>query len=85
MTVTNQADLERYAGAAGRHVIRVQGRITISPLGHEVRVANDKTIVGVGSTGEIRAGEYLDVGGGVDEERWLTSSQAASGSRGRAT
>jgi pectate lyase len=57
VTVTNQAELERYAGASGRYVIRVQGRITISPLGTEVRVANDKTIVGVGSTGEIRAGQ----------------------------
>ncbi|KAH6687158.1 pectin lyase fold/virulence factor [Plectosphaerella plurivora] len=58
VTVTNQADLERYAGAAGRYVIRVQGRITISPLGYEVRIANDKTIIGVGSTGEIRAGGF---------------------------
>lgn len=57
VTVTNQADLERYASASGRYVIKVRGRITISPRGKEVAVASDKTIIGIGTTGEISEGE----------------------------
>ncbi|KAF3349299.1 DNA polymerase epsilon subunit B [Verticillium dahliae VDG2] len=44
--------------ASGRHVIKVQGRITITPFGKEVRVSSDKTIVGIGSTGQIYQGGF---------------------------
>ncbi|KAM9884606.1 pectinesterase (pectate lyase) [Verticillium dahliae] len=58
VTVTNQSDLDKYASASGRHVIKVQGRITITPFGKEVRVSSDKTIVGIGSTGQIYQGGF---------------------------
>lgn len=58
MTVTNQADLVKYAAASGKYVIKVQGRITISPKGMEVKVTSDKTIIGVGTTGEIYQGGF---------------------------
>ncbi|KYF78374.1 hypothetical protein BE17_36825 [Sorangium cellulosum] len=64
VTVTNQADLERYAGASEPHVIRVQGKITISPKGKEISVASDKTIVGIGATAEISQGGFF-LGSGV--------------------
>lgn len=56
VTVSNQADLENYAGASGKYVIKVAGTITISPTGREVSVASDKTIVGIGSNAEISGG-----------------------------
>lgn len=45
-------------------MIRVQGPIRISPKGKEIRVASDKTIVGVGTTGEIVEGGFF-LGNGV--------------------
>lgn len=59
VTVTTQADLERYARASEPYVIRVQGKITISPKGKEISVASDKTIVGVGATAEISQGGFF--------------------------
>ncbi|PPK92321.1 pectin methylesterase-like acyl-CoA thioesterase [Kineococcus xinjiangensis] len=56
VTVTDQASLERYAAAATPYVIRVAGRITVQPFGKEIPVASDKTIIGVGTTGEIFQG-----------------------------
>ncbi|OLN97185.1 Pectate trisaccharide-lyase 1 [Colletotrichum chlorophyti] len=56
VTVTNQADLEKYASASGKYVIKVNGRITISPFGKEIKVASDKTVIGVGSSGELYQG-----------------------------
>jgi pectate lyase len=56
VTVSNQADLEKYATASTPYVVKVQGRITITPLGKEIKVSNDKTIIGVGTTGEISGG-----------------------------
>ncbi|KYF96381.1 hypothetical protein BE20_00575 [Sorangium cellulosum] len=64
VTVTTQADLEKYAGAAEPYVIRVQGKITMSPKGKEISVASDKTIVGVGATAEISQGGFF-LGSGV--------------------
>lgn len=64
VTVSNQADLERYAIASAPYTIRVQGPIRISPKGKEIRVASDKTIVGVGTSGEIREGGFF-LGSGV--------------------
>ena len=59
VTVTNQADLERYAAASGRHVITVAAPITISPKGKEIRVSSDKTIIGRGTSGEIVGGGFF--------------------------
>jgi len=59
VTVTNQADLNRYATAEEPYTIRVKGAITITPKGKEVRVASDKTLIGVGKTGEIVEGGFF--------------------------
>lgn len=58
VTVTSQAELERYATAAEPFTIRIQGAITLAPKGTEVRVASDKTLIGVGTSGEIVAGGF---------------------------
>lgn len=57
VTVTDQASLARYAGAAEPYVIRVKGTVAVEPFGSDIVVASDKTIVGVGTTGEIVHGE----------------------------
>jgi pectate lyase len=59
VTVTTQADLERYAAAAGSHIIKVGGTITISPKGKEIRVGSNKTIIGVGTAGHIVGGGFF--------------------------
>ena len=56
VTVTSFQELSDYAGADGAYVIRVEGTITVEPFGHEIPVANDKTIVGVGGDATIRQG-----------------------------
>ncbi|WP_405089795.1 cellulose binding domain-containing protein [Micromonospora sp. NBC_01392] len=58
VTVTNQADLERYAAASTPYVIRVGAAITVSPYGREIPVRSDKTIVGVGRSGQIVNGGF---------------------------
>lgn len=58
VTVSNQADLERYAKASGKYVVKVSGRINLSPKGLEVDVANDKTIIGIGANAEISGGGF---------------------------
>ncbi|MFF2326126.1 MULTISPECIES: pectinesterase family protein [unclassified Streptomyces] len=57
VTVTTQADLARYAAADEPYIIRVAGSVAVEPFGHDIVVASDKTIVGVGDTGEIVHGE----------------------------
>ncbi|MDT9681365.1 pectinesterase family protein [Streptomyces sp. TRM76323] len=57
VTVRTQADLARYAGAAEPYVIRVAGAIDVAPFGTAIDVASDKTIIGVGTSGEIVHGE----------------------------
>lgn len=64
VAVTTQAEIERYAGASEPYVIRVQGKITMSPKGKEISVASNKTIVGVGATAEISQGGFF-LGSGV--------------------
>lgn len=59
VTVNNQADLNTYATATGKYIIKVSGKITITPKGTEIRVASDKTIIGVGTTGEISEGGFF--------------------------
>jgi pectate lyase len=59
VTVTTQADLNRYVTAAEPYVIRVAGAVTISPKGTELRVASNKTIIGVGTSGHIVGGGFF--------------------------
>ncbi|RBM19464.1 polysaccharide lyase family 1 protein [Streptomyces sp. PT12] len=59
VTVTTYADLERYATASEPYVIRVAGTINVDPFGRELRVASDKTIVGVGTQGHIVGGGFF--------------------------
>ncbi|TYB66673.1 hypothetical protein FXF51_16365 [Nonomuraea sp. PA05] len=64
VTVTNYADLVRYATAGAPYVIKVGGPITVTPYGTEIRVASNKTIVGVGTRGHIVNGGFF-LGSGV--------------------
>ncbi|KAL1603632.1 hypothetical protein SLS60_005220 [Paraconiothyrium brasiliense] len=58
VTVSTQADLEKYAKASGKYIIKVKGKITISPKGTEIPISSDKTIHGLGATGEIFEGGF---------------------------
>ncbi|HEX6358377.1 pectinesterase family protein [Actinophytocola sp.] len=63
VTVTTYADLVRYATAAEPYVIRVGGTVTATPYGTELRVASNKTIVGVGTRGHlVNGGFFLGTG-----------------------
>ncbi len=64
VTVRTQAELERYATAAEPYVIVVAGAITMNPVGKEIKVASDKTIVGSGTSGHIVGGGFF-LGRGV--------------------
>ncbi|MFF5368833.1 pectinesterase family protein [Streptomyces sp. NPDC013187] len=57
VTVTDQASLAKYAAAEEPYVIRVAGAVDVEPFGSNIVVASDKTIIGVGDTGEIVHGE----------------------------
>ncbi|MGX7673847.1 pectate lyase family protein [Plantactinospora sp. DSM 117369] len=59
VTVTNQAQLDQYVTATEPYVIRVAGTINISPKGTELRVASNKTIIGVGTSGHIVGGGFF--------------------------
>ncbi|GAA0450191.1 hypothetical protein Aca07nite_43940 [Actinoplanes capillaceus] len=64
VTVTTLADLTRYVTATEPYVIKVAGAITITPKGTELKVRSNKTIVGVGTRGEIVGGGFF-LGTGV--------------------
>ncbi|MFF8972488.1 pectinesterase family protein [Streptomyces sp. NPDC014995] len=64
VTVTTLADLEKYATAAEPYVIVVAATINMNPVGKEIRVASDKTIVGSGTSGHIVGGGFF-LGQGV--------------------
>ncbi|WOI61349.1 pectinesterase family protein [Streptomyces fradiae] len=64
VTVRTLADLERYATASEPYVIVVAGTIRMNPVGKEIRVASDKTIVGSGTSGHIVGGGFF-LGPGV--------------------
>ncbi|MGW2257993.1 pectate lyase family protein [Streptomyces sp. NPDC001780] len=64
VTVTTFADLDRYATAAAPYVIKVAAAIGVSPFGHEIRVTSNKTIIGVGTKGQIVGGGFF-LGAGV--------------------
>ncbi|WP_405732566.1 pectinesterase family protein [Streptomyces sp. NBC_01537] len=57
VTVRTQEELTAYAGAAEPYIIRVAAAVTVEPFGSDIVVASDKTIIGVGDTGEIVHGE----------------------------
>ncbi len=59
VTVRTQADLEKYATAAEPYVIVVAGTIDVSPVGKEIKVQSDKTIVGSGTSGQIVGGGFF--------------------------
>jgi pectate lyase len=63
VTVTNYADLVSYATSDSPYVIRVGAAITVTPYGHEIPVKSNKTLVGVGTAGQIvNGGFFLGVG-----------------------
>ncbi|TQE18092.1 pectate lyase [Streptomyces ipomoeae] len=64
VTVKTLADLEKYATAAEPYVIVVAGTINMNPVGKEIKVASDKTIVGSGTSGHIVGGGFF-LGSGV--------------------
>jgi pectate lyase len=64
VTVTTYDDLSKYATASAAYVIHVSGTITYPTYGYELKVASNKTIVGVGTTGRIKAGGFF-LGAGV--------------------
>ncbi|MER5940720.1 pectin esterase [Streptomyces sp. NPDC001928] len=57
VTVTDQAALAKYAAAEEPYIIRVSGSIDVEPFGSDIVVTSDKTLIGVGDTGEIVHGE----------------------------
>lgn len=64
VTVTTYDGLVKYATSASPYVIRIAGSITVTPYGHEIPVTSNKTLVGVGTSGEIVHGG-LGLGTGV--------------------
>ncbi|MBZ3902048.1 pectinesterase family protein [Streptomyces griseiscabiei] len=64
VTVRTLADLEKYATAAEPYVIVVAATIDMNPVGKEIKVASDKTIVGSGTSGHIVGGGFF-LGSGV--------------------
>ncbi|MEV4947527.1 pectinesterase family protein [Streptomyces sp. NPDC053755] len=64
VTVRTLADLEKYATAPEPYVIVVAGTITVNPVGREIKVASDKTIIGSGTAGHIVGGGFF-LGPGV--------------------
>jgi pectate lyase len=57
-TVTTQAELRACATATTPRVCRVQGTLTFSPF-EEIRVQNDKTIIGAGANAAIVMGGFF--------------------------
>ncbi|MGW5600602.1 pectinesterase family protein [Streptomyces rochei] len=64
VTVRTQAELEKYATAEEPYVIVVAGTIRVAPVGKEIKVRSDKTIVGAGTSGQIVGGGFF-LGTGV--------------------
>lgn len=64
VTVTTQAQLDQYVTASTPYIIRVAGTININPKGTELRVASNKTVIGVGTSGHIVGGGFF-IGPGV--------------------
>ena len=65
VTVSTLADLQKYVTASTPYVIKVQGAITITPKGTELKVQSNKTIIGVGTAGQIVGGGFF-LGTGIN-------------------
>ncbi|GGX19605.1 hypothetical protein GCM10010321_37840 [Streptomyces chartreusis] len=64
VTVRTRAELEKYATATEPYVIVVAAAIDMNPVGKEIKVRSDKTIVGSGTSGHIVGGGFF-LGSGV--------------------
>ncbi|MDW4909739.1 pectinesterase family protein [Streptomyces sp. ADMS] len=64
VTVKTLANLEKYATAAEPYIIVVAATINMNPVGKEIKVASDKTIIGSGTSGHIVGGGFF-LGTGV--------------------
>ncbi|WP_318202704.1 pectinesterase family protein [Streptomyces sp. SCL15-4] len=64
VTVRTLADLEKYATADKPYIIVVAAAITMDPVGKEIKVRSDKTIIGSGTSGQIVGGGFF-LGQGV--------------------
>ncbi|CAL9528892.1 pectinesterase family protein [Streptomyces sp. enrichment culture] len=64
VTVKTLADLEKYATADKPYIIVVAAAITMDPVGKEIKVQSDKTIIGAGASGQIVGGGFF-LGQGV--------------------
>ena len=64
VTVKTLADLEKYATATEPYVIVVAATITMDPVGNEIKVQSNKTIIGSGTAGHIVGGGFF-LGQGV--------------------
>ncbi|WP_105974074.1 pectinesterase family protein [Streptomyces geranii] len=64
VTVTTLADLEKYATATEPYIIVVAATINMNPVGKEIKVQSDKTLIGAGTSGQIVGGGFF-LGQGV--------------------
>ncbi|MFJ4523253.1 pectinesterase family protein [Streptomyces sp. NPDC088810] len=64
VTVKTLADLEKYATAEKPYIIVVAAAIKMDPVGKEIKVRSDKTIIGSGTSGQIVGGGFF-LGQGV--------------------
>ncbi|WP_406476158.1 pectinesterase family protein [Streptomyces sp. NBC_01615] len=64
VTVKTLADLEKYATATEPYVIVVAATINMDPVGNEIKVQSNKTIIGSGTAGQIVGGGFF-LGQGV--------------------
>ncbi|MEU1517901.1 pectinesterase family protein [Streptomyces sp. NPDC005811] len=64
VTVKTLADLEKYATATEPYVIVVAATINMDPVGKEIKVRSNKTIIGSGTSGQIVGGGFF-LGQGV--------------------
>ncbi|MFF4354662.1 pectinesterase family protein [Streptomyces sp. NPDC001530] len=64
VTVKTLADLEKYATASDPYVIVVAATIKMNPVGKEIKVQSNKTIIGSGTAGQIDGGGFF-LGQGV--------------------
>ncbi|MFJ3304399.1 pectinesterase family protein [Streptomyces sp. NPDC086549] len=64
VTVKTLADLEKYATATDPYIIVVASTITMDPVGKEIKVQSNKTIIGSGTSGQIVGGGFF-LGQGV--------------------
>lgn len=59
VTAADQSELEDYLSAEEPYVILVDGAIEVSPKGTEMDIASNKSVVGVGTGGEIVGGGFF--------------------------